>query len=316
MPGAARAIARDEALRDPNTAAPRVEHVKVYMPHELPEGERGAGCVPGLTEMEAKMRGAQCTAALTVLRGRLHAKRHFITFRNDHLTGQKKTTKAGTLIAQLGERVNVSAGKYRKGYEGLVALKGKDFAPHFRELNHDDIRLDGDNGESDAAARKKLAMLSAGRGARAPRNAPGQSKRLMSWIWTVKEGSGDDEKDLHDGEYFIFSCSTECITMSVSCSRGVGTRQGSQDTLGGRSPASRGGNAEDVKVFGMAGFMVGDSSRRAPAGILGLAGRTSSVCIEAGLATSASSRLLQVAVEWSSCWYGHGFGHSSGECRP
>ncbi|KAF8170461.1 hypothetical protein K438DRAFT_1729650 [Mycena galopus ATCC 62051] len=198
MPGAARAIVRDEAMRDPNTAAPRVEHVKVYMPHELPEGERGAGCVPGLTEMEAKMRVAQCTAALTVLRGRLHAKRHFITFRNDHLTGQKKTTKAGTLIQQLGERVNASAGKYRKGFEGLVALKGKDFAPHFRELKDDDIRLDGDNGESDAAARRKLAMLSAGRGARAPRNAPGKSKRLMSWIWTAKEGSGDDAKDLHD----------------------------------------------------------------------------------------------------------------------
>ncbi|KAJ7939847.1 hypothetical protein B0H13DRAFT_1850053 [Mycena leptocephala] len=162
------------------------------------EGERGTGCVSGLTEMEAKMRSAQCTAALSVLRGRLHAKRHFITFRNDHVTGQKKTTKAGTLIEQLGERVNASAGKYRKGYEGLVALKGNDFAPHFRELKDDDIRLDGDNGESDTAARKKLAMLSAGRGARAPRNAPGQSKRLMSWIWTVKEGSGDDEKDLHD----------------------------------------------------------------------------------------------------------------------
>jgi hypothetical protein len=203
MPGAARVIARDEAVRDPNTAALRVEHVKLYMPYELPEDERAAGCVPGLLEMEAKIRAAQCGAALTVLRGRLHAKRHFITFRNDHLTGQKKTTKAHTLIEQLGERVAASAKKYRKGYDGLVALKGKDFAPHFRELRDDDIRLDGDNGESDTAARKKLAMLGSGRGARAPRNAPGQSKRLMSWIWTVKASSGDEEKDLHDCEFFF-----------------------------------------------------------------------------------------------------------------
>ncbi|KAJ7700640.1 hypothetical protein B0H14DRAFT_3904260 [Mycena olivaceomarginata] len=66
---------------------------QVYMPYELPEDERAEGCVPGLLEMEAKIRAAQCGAALTVLRGCLHAKRHFITFRDDHLTGQKKTTK-------------------------------------------------------------------------------------------------------------------------------------------------------------------------------------------------------------------------------
>ncbi|KAK7059400.1 hypothetical protein R3P38DRAFT_2495701, partial [Favolaschia claudopus] len=193
MPGAARAIAQEEARRDPEAAAPRAEHAKLYMPHELSEAERGAGCVHGLSEMEAKLRVAQSSAALTVLRGRLHAKRHFITFRNDHLTGQKKTTKAHSLIEQLGERVNASANKYRKGYEALIVLKGKDFAPHFRELKNDDIRLDSDNGDT-----ALLAMLGSGRGARAPRNAPGQSKRLMSWIWTVFEGSGDDERDLHD----------------------------------------------------------------------------------------------------------------------
>ncbi|KAJ6479688.1 hypothetical protein C8R45DRAFT_832549 [Mycena sanguinolenta] len=31
-----------------------------------------------------------------------------------------------------------------------------------------------------------------------PRTAPGESKCIMSWIWTVREGSGGDEKDLHD----------------------------------------------------------------------------------------------------------------------
>ncbi|KAJ7799721.1 hypothetical protein B0H14DRAFT_3491392 [Mycena olivaceomarginata] len=158
MPGAASAIETDEAGRDPDEPSTR--------------------CIKNLPDMEVKMRIAQCDNALVVMRGRLHAKRHLITFRNENITGQIKSTKARTLIGQVGDR---------DGY-----------APHFRPLRETNIRLEGDNGESDAAAKKKLAMISAGRGARAPRTAPGQSKRTMSWIWTVKAGSGDAERDLHD----------------------------------------------------------------------------------------------------------------------
>jgi hypothetical protein len=82
--------------------------------------------------------------------------------------------------------VNLSAEKYCKGRKALTALKGSEYAPHYRELRGSDIRLEGDSVESDAAAKKKLAMISTGRGARVPRNAPGQLKRIMSWIWTVK----------------------------------------------------------------------------------------------------------------------------------
>ncbi|KAF7372731.1 CxC2 domain-containing protein [Mycena sanguinolenta] len=181
VPGAARAIQQDEAVRDEDAPPPKAEHIKLYMPHELPEADRARGCLTGLVEMEAKLRAAQCSAALLVMRAR-----------------QIQSTKARTLIDQVGERVTASAQKYRKARAALLALKGEGFAPHFRELKDDDIRLPGDHADTDAAARKKLAMISAGRGARAPRNAPGESKRVMSWIWTAREGSGDDEQDLHD----------------------------------------------------------------------------------------------------------------------
>ncbi|KAJ7456326.1 hypothetical protein B0H11DRAFT_1739440 [Mycena galericulata] len=198
MPGAAAVIDADEAVRDSDSPPPRAEHISLYMPSEIPADARAAVCVKGLPEMEAQLREAQCGDSLGVLRGRLHAKRHLISFRNDNLTGQNATTKARTLIGEVGDRVNLAALKYRKGRGALVSLKGDKFAPHFKELKDEDIRLDGDNGESDTAAKKKLAMISAGRGARAPRNAPGQSKRLMSWIWTTTASSGDEEKDLHD----------------------------------------------------------------------------------------------------------------------
>ncbi|KAJ7712961.1 hypothetical protein DFH07DRAFT_974842 [Mycena maculata] len=174
MPGAARFIA-EEAERDSDAAAPKPETIKLWMPHQLAEDVRESACVRGLARIEARLHASQCVNALVTMRGRLHAKRHFLTFCNEHVMGQKGKTKAHLLIEELGN----------------ASMR----AP--RSTGKEDVQLDGDHGESDAAARKKLAMLGAGRGARAPRNAPGTSKRVMSWIWTAQGGQADGEEHLH-----------------------------------------------------------------------------------------------------------------------
>ncbi|KAJ7741395.1 hypothetical protein B0H16DRAFT_1464573 [Mycena metata] len=199
MPGAAAVIAASEAHCDSDVPGPKAEKIKLFMPSEMPSnaGDPLRGCVRGLLDMEAKLRIAQCGNALVKLRARLHAKRHFIMFRNEHVTGQIQSTKARTLIGQIGERVDACAVKYRHARASLIRLSGE-APPEFRELRPQDVQLDGDAGESDAAARKKLAMISAGRGARAPRNAPGASRRTMSWIWTAAGALDDAEARLHE----------------------------------------------------------------------------------------------------------------------
>ncbi|KAJ7874124.1 hypothetical protein B0H13DRAFT_1894675 [Mycena leptocephala] len=97
-----------------------------------------------------------------------------------------QATKARTLIGQLKERVEGYAKRYHKGHGAL------------RALTAEDVRLDGDNEESDTASRKKLSMMGSGKGARAPRNAPGTSRRLMSWIWTAPGALDSGEERLHD----------------------------------------------------------------------------------------------------------------------
>ncbi|KAJ7825687.1 hypothetical protein B0H13DRAFT_2241198 [Mycena leptocephala] len=189
MPGAARAIADAEAARDQDESPPKPEHIQLFMPSDLAVNdvnEALRACVPGLVDMEAKLRVGQCDNSLVSLRARLHAKRFLIGFRNENVAGQVQATKARTLIGQVGERAESYAERYRKGHRALVFLKGTEAYPYLRELKADDIRLDGDWGDSDAQARKKLAMIGAGRGAREPRNAPGTSKRVMSWIWTAR----------------------------------------------------------------------------------------------------------------------------------
>ncbi|KAJ7117336.1 hypothetical protein C8R43DRAFT_902104 [Mycena crocata] len=198
MPRVDATISETEAERDQDETPPQPERVKLWMPSDVPANEAHQVCVPGLPDMEAKLRVGQCTNSLVSLRARLHAKRHFIGFRNENITGQAHATKASTLIGELGERAMAYGRRYRKGRLALVRLKGADAYPALRKLEDSDIRLDGDNGESDAAARKKLGMIAAGRGERAPRNAPGTSKRTMSWIWTAPGVFDDDEQRLHE----------------------------------------------------------------------------------------------------------------------
>ncbi|KAK7022477.1 CxC2 domain-containing protein [Favolaschia claudopus] len=190
MPGAAAALEEHEAQRDTDAPPPKAELVKLFMPSEMVQRSGSArdphhGSIPGLSDMESKLRVAQCENSLASLRSRLHAKRHLISFRNANITGQVPSTRARALIEEVGERVESYAGRYRQGRAALVALKGNAAYPHLRELRPEDVQLDGDAEESDTSARKKLAMLGSGRGARAPRNAPGTSKRVMSWIWTA-----------------------------------------------------------------------------------------------------------------------------------
>ncbi|KAK7045182.1 CxC2 domain-containing protein [Favolaschia claudopus] len=196
MPGAAAALEEYEASRDPDAPPPNAEAVKLFMPSDMARRRNPPdplhGCIPGLPEMETKLRVAQCENSLASLRARLHAKRHLISFRNANITGQVPSTRARTLIGEVGDRVESHASRYRQGRVALIALKGNDAYPHLRELKPEDVQLDGDAEESDSAARKKLAMLGSGRGARAPRNAPGTSKRVMSWIWTAP-GALDEE---------------------------------------------------------------------------------------------------------------------------
>ncbi|KAJ6459360.1 hypothetical protein C8R47DRAFT_1226636 [Mycena vitilis] len=198
MPGAARLIEDEEAARDPDSLPPKAEAIKLWTPSQIDAADREGACVRGLAKIETRLRTSQCLNALVTLRSRLHSKRFFIGFRYANMHGQVHGTKANTLQAQLGERVDAAAEKYRQGRAALLRLQGAAMDPQFRELAQADLQLDGDDGESDLAAKKKLAMLGSGRGARAPRMAPGTSRKIMSWIWTAQGGANVGEEALHN----------------------------------------------------------------------------------------------------------------------
>lgn len=263
MPGAAAAIEEAEVERDHDAAPPKAEKIKLWMPSEMVPGHAdGAlrGCVRGILAMETKMRVAQCENSLVALRSRLHAKRYLIGFRNEHVTGQVGGSRAITLIGQVGERVESHTKRYRKGREALIALTSETEYTYLRKLEDADIVLDGDWGESDAAARKKLAMLGSGRGARAPRNQPGTSRRVMSWIWTAPGALADEEARLHDCESLRHRCECELMTIVSDPSR-MGTRTCAEGEVVRGGDASERGNAPRLAIPGLAISLVEGEGR-------------------------------------------------------
>ncbi|KAF7335028.1 CxC2 domain-containing protein [Mycena venus] len=186
-PAAVRMIQGEETTRDPDLPAPNPEHIKLWLPSELPPAER-AGSGSTLCEGQAEN-------ALVAIRGRLHSKRFLINFRNKNLTGQKKTMRAHTILGQLTERIEVAARKYRDARAALDSLKGGG------ALRAADIVLEGEEArDSSAAARsdlqamKKLAKI--GRGTQQPlRNDASSSKAPgVSWIWAKARKSRWDEE--------------------------------------------------------------------------------------------------------------------------
>ncbi|KAJ7593205.1 hypothetical protein C8J56DRAFT_886201 [Mycena floridula] len=95
MAAGVRVLVEEEERRDSDDVAPRAEDIKLWLPSQLQSEEvRVAGCQKGLVEMEIQLHEAQCTDALTQIRGRLHAKQYLINYRNTHVMGQQGGMKA------------------------------------------------------------------------------------------------------------------------------------------------------------------------------------------------------------------------------
>ncbi|KAJ7143254.1 hypothetical protein C8R46DRAFT_1167838 [Mycena filopes] len=197
-PAAITAVERLEQARNPDAAPVRAENIQLFLPSALTAVERVTGCKEGLAGMEAKLREAQCTDALTKIRRGLHAKRHVTYWRGSNVGGQHSATRANTLGAQLGDRIDAMASKYRAARAALLTLNGPNYAPHLKPLKTADLTLDGDVKDDESNAKKQLSLISAGKGGRVPRHVAGTSKTVMSWIWAAEGALDDAEGDLHE----------------------------------------------------------------------------------------------------------------------
>ncbi|KAK7054021.1 hypothetical protein R3P38DRAFT_2501036 [Favolaschia claudopus] len=111
-PGAIEELKAAEERRDSEMPPPAAEDIVLYLPSGLTLENREV--IRGLGEKEARLRVGQLHDTVKRLRSRLHAKRHLLNFREEHWVGQRAGTRASTLLAQVGERIEGVATRYRE----------------------------------------------------------------------------------------------------------------------------------------------------------------------------------------------------------
>ncbi|KAF9001842.1 hypothetical protein BDZ89DRAFT_968153, partial [Hymenopellis radicata] len=214
MPRVTKIVEKEEVERRGKSAAvPPVEDARLYLPSECaksPELDRKVRCSKKLLEKETALRRGQCSDALRRIRARLLAKRYLVYFRNEHVRGQREGGRAATLISTMATKLNESVAKYRHSRDRLVALVGEEACGPLRVLEDEDVKV-YQTGESDEEAVRKLSRLEA-RNSRITsdsmsarlkktkrRDVSGETRAVMSWIWTA-EGGPDANEDgyLHE----------------------------------------------------------------------------------------------------------------------
>ncbi|KAK6992988.1 CxC2 domain-containing protein [Favolaschia claudopus] len=197
VPAAAERLREDDEQRDPDLPPPQAEEVKLFLPSALSRGD-GSTEAEGLPGKEARLREGQLNDNIRRLRSRLHAKRHLLHYRLEHLVGQRGGTRAAVLIEQVTENIEEAAARYRRAREALISLKGESACSAWKPLRDEDIRLDQDR-EVDALARERLGGVGSKgsrKSTRATAAAISSRQKKMSWIWTQGGGPDADEEEL------------------------------------------------------------------------------------------------------------------------
>ncbi|KAK7033760.1 CxC2 domain-containing protein [Favolaschia claudopus] len=197
-PTAIEEVKEEDEGRDADLPPPQAEAVKLFLPSEM-LGVTHRADLKGLAEKEARLREGQLNDNIRRLRSRLHAKRHLLQYRNDHLVGQRGGTRAAVLMDQITENIQLAVGRYRRARKALLALRGAAACEAWKALEDDDIRLDQER-EADALARERLGGVgsSSRKSTRGIMAAISSKKKKMSWIWTQGGGPDADEQELVD----------------------------------------------------------------------------------------------------------------------
>ncbi|KAJ7715055.1 hypothetical protein B0H16DRAFT_1742272 [Mycena metata] len=212
-PGALQALAR---LEENTTEMP--ETTPLMLPSALSDVEREAGCVGGVQIVEAEARNAQCEAALLRLRHQLHIKSRFLTYKRNHSRHQGANTRSRTLVARNECKIRLHSEKYQAAWNAIRWLQGEDASKvGWLKLCQSDIRLMQDaedlrkreeQRKNEAARRRRLAeegeavemeddddegWVDEDEGGDAAGGST-ESRRTISWIWTVTGTTGSDAK--------------------------------------------------------------------------------------------------------------------------
>ncbi|KAF7327522.1 hypothetical protein MKEN_00331100 [Mycena kentingensis (nom. inval.)] len=124
MPGVAALRQEEEDARDPDLPAPKAEDTTLWFPSQVGEDERERVCVRGLTEVEARLRRAQCWDAIADLRAQIHGMTQIVLMRNSQMTGQRGNDALTNADGTTRRQAEGDGGKIPRRVEGDESVEG------------------------------------------------------------------------------------------------------------------------------------------------------------------------------------------------
>ncbi|KAL0572490.1 hypothetical protein V5O48_009477 [Marasmius crinis-equi] len=222
MPGLLRALRQlGEEFVDGSNDDLLAEDIPLFMPSSLLKEKRQEACLPGVAEMEDRLREAQCHDSLATIRHTLRLKTRMLIFKHANVTGQREGVRSRTTINNVHERARNAAEVYRAARKALLALRGPgpdSWERALRPLNDNDVRSyvdperrkpgrgrlgtnedevdDGVDESTLAAGESDINLVPEDRWDKVTGRytGTGQTKQTISWIWL-----GYNAIDLNDG---------------------------------------------------------------------------------------------------------------------
>lgn len=152
------------------------EHIKLWLPSDVPNNIYEQACAPGLREKEFRLRYGQADDALHQLRRQLRVELGIKRYHGGTLGGssQRAVTRAREILAQLSVKRSRIVARYRRAFGVLERLRpvGSSSIP-LRRLETDDIRAPT-----------------------AQEHGLGEGYRELSWIWRTQR---QDTRDVVRG---------------------------------------------------------------------------------------------------------------------
>jgi len=178
------------------------ERIPLHLPSSLPSEKRTSVCIPGLAELEDRLRYAQACEALTELRCQLTKRTYASRYRTANISSQTHFTRFRELQEQTDSKIKAACSLYLVARLGLVHLRGKgEWEQKLQELHPEDVRGLSEkslvNEEKEQRKRtREMAGISTGTGFDDyllnqdlqptyfnPHLAVGEGHRTLSWIW-------------------------------------------------------------------------------------------------------------------------------------
>ena len=101
------------------------EHIPLHLPSSLPSENRASICVPGLAEVEDRLRFAQACEALTDLRCQLTKRTYASRYHTTNISSQTHFTRFRELQEQTDSKIKAACSRYQLARSGLLHLRGK-----------------------------------------------------------------------------------------------------------------------------------------------------------------------------------------------